>query len=86
MQVNSSKLFIEINRLEFKFVVVQSLENDNFELIYKKNILLQGFTNNKISDFNLVHNLFQKNIYSIEQKLNLTFKEATVIINNFDFL
>ena len=36
MQVNSSKLFIEINRLEFKFVVVQSLENDNFELIYKK--------------------------------------------------
>ena len=26
-----------------------------------------------------------KNIYSIEQKLNLTFKEATVIINNRTF-
>ena len=39
---------------------------------------------NRITDFNLVLNIIKENIYTIEQKLNFTFKETILILNNFD--
>ena len=47
---------------------------------------MEGISNNKISDFEKLNNLFKKNIYLIEKKLNFTFKEAIIIIDNFEYL
>ena len=54
MQVKSPTLFIEINNLEFVFIVIDNLENNEHKLLYKNSVPLEGMENNKISDFNLV--------------------------------
>ena len=51
---------------------------------YIKTIPIQGINEKQISDFQLINDLFKKNIYSIEQKLNFTFKEVVLLIDNFD--
>ena len=84
MEINSPKLFIEINNLEYIFVVGDDDEQKNFKLIYKCIVPINGFENYKIIDFDLVFNTIKKNIYIIEQKLNFTFKDVILIINNFN--
>jgi cell division protein FtsA len=84
MDIYSPKLFIEINNSEYIFSVGDENEQDNFKLIYNYIVPIQGIENNSIVDFNLVLNIIKKNIYTIEQKLNYTFKETILIINNFD--
>ena len=84
MDIKSPKLFIEINNFETIFVVLENLENNDIKVIYKDKIINEGISNNKIFDFDLIVNNFKKNIYLIEQKLNFTFKEAVIMIDNFD--
>jgi len=84
MSIYSPKLFIEINNSEYIFVVGDKRDNEDFKLIYKCFVPIQGIKNNKIIDYNLVYSTIKKNIYIIEEKLNFTFKETVLIINNFN--
>ena len=86
MQQNSPQLFIEISNLEIVFIVGKNNKNHEFELIYSNNIKVTDARENEIFDFDWIYNSVKENIYLIEQKLNFTFKEVTLIIdmlNNF---
>ena len=85
MKFNSLKLYIEIGLVEFNFIVTDETENDTLKIVHKNSSNIKGISKNKISDFDLVFNEMKNNIYSIEQKLNFIFKEANVIINNFEY-
>jgi cell division protein FtsA len=85
MEIHSPTLFIEINNSEYIFTVGDANDQENFKLIYKSNIPIQGIKNFRVIDFNLVLNIIKNNILIIEQKLNFTFKETVLILNNFNF-
>ena len=84
MEIYSPKLYIEINNSEYIFAVSDENEDKNFKIIYKSIDPLQGIQKNRITDFDLVVDTIKKNIYIIEKKLNFTFKETFLIINNFN--
>ncbi len=84
MQINSPSLFIEINKFEFIFAVIDNKENDTSNVLEIISTPIQGFNDSKISDLDLVQKIFKKNIYLIEQKFNIVFKEATIIISNLN--
>ncbi len=84
MEINSPKLFVEINNFEYIFGVGDNDKNNEFKIIYKESINLQGISNNRIVDFDLIYNIIKKNIFLIEQKLNFTFKDAVLILDNFN--
>ena len=84
MQQNSPQLFIEISNLEIVFIVGKNNEKYEFELIYSNNIKVNDAREKEIFDFDSIHNLVKENIYLIEQKLNFTFKEVTLIIDMLD--
>ena len=75
MKLSSPTLFVEINNENFIFLAFDISENNKFELLQKNSIPIQGIYEKKISNFQLVIDLFKKNIYSIEKELNFTFKE-----------
>ena len=76
-------LYLEINELNFIFSVGVNNEQNKFEIIYSLNVPIDGFENKKITDFEKVFNIFKENIYIIEQKINYTFKEIVLILENF---
>ncbi len=84
MQINPLNLFIEINNSEFVFVVVESVDDNNSKIIFIENIPIQGIKDNKIYDYNLILTIFKEKIYLLEKKLNFIFKNAVIIIDNFD--
>ena len=84
MEINSPKLFVEINNFEYIFGVGDNDKNNEFKIIYKESIDLQGISNNRIVDFDLIYNIIKKNIFLIEQKLNFTFKDVVLILDNFN--
>ena len=84
MNISFQKLLIEINNNQFIFAVIGINESGNFKLIHKNLVPIEGFGNKKIFDIDLVYSLFKKNIYLLEQKLNITFKEAVIILDNFN--
>ena len=85
MKYNSPVLFIEINDLEFSFIVGDNIE-DNFKIIFTVSSPLQGIHDNKITNLDLVCNTLKNNILEIEKKVNFVFKEAILVINNFNFI
>ena len=85
MSNNFPSLFIEINKSEYIFTVGEDNEQNNLKVIYKCIVPIQGIQNYKITDLSLVIADIKKNIYLIEQKLNHTFKETILIINNFNY-
>ena len=84
MEFFSPILFIEINKSDFTFTVGDENDQKNFKLIYKSVLPLQGIENYQITNFDLTFKTIKKNIYLIEEKLNLTFKESIIILNNFN--
>ncbi len=84
MKVNSLNLFIEINNFEFVFVVFESADDNYWKLIFKEKVPIQGIKDNKIIDQTLVLKILRDKIYSLEQNLNFIFKDAVIIIDNFD--
>ena len=83
MNINSPTLFIEINNYQFNFVVSDVDENNNFRIILKDQTPIQGIEGKMITDFKLVHQAIKKGVYLIEQKLNFTFKDVILILDNF---
>lgn len=84
MRNNPSILIIEINKNDFIFICGKSDENFNFELIQEVKVPLNGIEKNKIKDFQLVRKIIKENIIDIEKKINFSFKDIILIINNFN--
>ncbi len=84
MKINSPTLFLEINKYECNFIATKILENDEFKILYESQIPSQGFSENNISNPDLVNDLFQENILLLEKKLNLVFKEVVIILDFFE--
>ena len=79
-----STLFIEIDNFDF-FFVVASFENESqFKLLFRNSVPIEGIHNGQITDIKSILNIFKKNIYTIEQKLNLVFKEVVLVVSNSD--
>jgi len=85
MTINPLNLFIEINNLNFIFVVVERVDDNYSKIILKENIPIQGIEDNKITDYNLIFKIFKEKIYSLEQNLNFVFKEVIIILDNFNY-
>ncbi len=83
MHANSPRLFIEINKSDFIFSVCDNFKEQNSKLIIKYKAPIKGISSNQITDPNLVSAVLKENIYIIEKKIGHTFKEATLIIDNF---
>ena len=84
MKNSSIELYLEINNLSFIFLVGDSDEYNQFKIIFKLELPLQGIENNRITDLEKVSDIIKKNIYIIEQKLNHTFKNIVLILENFE--
>lgn len=84
MKSLSLTLYLEINDLNYIFYVGQSDEQNNFKIVYEKEIPLKGIDENRINDLEKVFNIINENIYLIEQKLNYLFKEIVLILDNFN--
>ena len=84
MKNSTLTLFIEIDNYNLTFFVCESDIQNYFKIIFKSEIQLDGNKNIVISDFNEIFSVIKKNIYAIEQKLNFTFKEVVLILENFN--
>ena len=84
MKISSLTLYLEINNTKFNFFVLENEENNISKIIYESNTPLIGIQNNRISDLEKSFELIKQNIYFIEQKLNYTFKDIVVILENFN--
>ena len=84
MKIYSPNLFIEINNFEYIFSVGEEDEQGDFKLIYKLVESIQGIESCRITNLDLVFKAIKKNVYLIEQKLNFTFKDIILIVNNFN--
>ena len=81
---NSPKLFICIGNLEISIIIGFIDEKNNFEILEKLFLPIEGIIENKISDLDKFTNLIKKNILLIEQKVNYTFKDIILILDNFE--
>ena len=83
MQLNSPILYIEINQSNFIFLVGENDEKNNFKSIYRLEDSIKGINDNRISNYDEILNVIKQNLYSIEQKLDHTFTEVVLILENF---
>jgi len=84
MKISSLTLYLEINNSKFIFFVLESDENNNSKIIHESSTPLIGIQNNRISDLEKSFELIKQNIYLIEKKLNHTFKDIVVILENLN--
>ena len=84
MKNSSLSLYLEINDLSYIFFVGKNDDNNNFKIIYKLELLLEGISNNRIYNLDEVTAVIKKSVYIIEQKLNHVFKEIVLILENYE--
>ena len=84
MQTDIPTLFIEINDLNYIFVVGKYDENQNLKIIEKIITPNEGIEKNKFTNIDLAEKLIKKNIQNLEDKINYIFKEVTIIIDTFE--
>ena len=84
MENDSPILFIELNKSEIIFIVSKKSDSENYEVLFKDRITNQNTINFTLIDYNLIHDTLKKKIYLIEQKLNFTFKEVVVSLQDID--
>tara|TARA_B100001057_G_scaffold139407_1_gene139058 strand:- start:2180 stop:3376 length:1197 start_codon:yes stop_codon:yes gene_type:complete len=84
MNKSDFTFYIEINEFDYIFYIGENDEEKNFKILYEYKVPLNGIQNSRISDANIVLNTIKKNIYFIEHKLNYTFKEVVIILDNFN--
>ena len=80
---NSPKLFISIGDLEISLITGYDDQN-SFKLLEKLILPIDGIYKNKISDIDKIGNLIRRNILIIEQKVNYTFKDIIIILDNLE--
>jgi len=84
MNKDSLILFLEINNLNYIFFVGKNDEENNFQIIFKQEVPLAGIEDDKISSLEKVFSTIKQNLYLIEQKLEHTFNEIVLILDNFN--
>ena len=84
MKDNSFTLFLEINNSHYIYSVGASDENNNFKIVFKLETPIIGIEKKRITNFDIAFDSIKKNIFLLEQKFNYTFKEVTLILENFD--
>ncbi len=77
-------LYLFINNYKFTFIVGKTLDHNEHKIIFELDILASGIKNNRIIDFEEALKLIKENLYLIEKKINFTFKEIVLILENFD--
>ena len=77
------KLYIEINDSNYIFFVGEMNEHNNFKIIHKSEVHIEKIEKNTTLNLKKNFNLIKENIYIIEQKLNFTFNELVLILDNF---
>ena len=78
------KLFISIGNKEIIIITGSSDDQNSFELLEKFILPIDGISQNRISDLEKITNLIKRNILIIEQKLNHTFKDIILILDNLE--
>ena len=81
---NLPKLFISIGDLEISLIVGHHNNQNSLELLEKLTLPIDGIIENRIADLDNITNNIKKNIFVIEQKVNYTFKDIIIILNNLD--
>ncbi len=81
---NLPKLFMSIGEFEISLIVGHNNNQNSFELLEKLIFPIDGISKNKITDLDKIKNLIKKNILTIEKKINYTFKDIIIILNNFE--
>ena len=84
MSFKSLEFFLEIDEYKFYYTIVEYDSNGNFEIVLRHSSLNPGIVKGKIQDFDLVSKNIKENIYSIEKKLNFTFKDVILILSKFE--
>ena len=84
MENSSKTLYLEISNFKYAFFVGENNGENNLRIIYEQEIPIQGLDENRISDFEKSFTIIKENIYIIEEKLNFTFKEIVLILENFN--
>ncbi len=77
-------LYLEIGKTNFTFFAGETDKHNNFKIIYKLNVPVEIMKENRFSDYEKAFTTIKENIYLVEQKLNYTFKEIIVLLNNFN--
>lgn len=80
----SPKLYLEINNSNLIFFVIEDDYQNDFKISYKLTTPLIGLLDNRITDLEKIFNCVKENIYKIEKKVNFTFKELVLILENFN--
>ena len=80
----SPKLYLEINNSNLIFFVIEDDYQNDFKISYKLTTPLIGLLDNRITDLEKIFNCVKENIYTIEKKVNFTFKELVLILENFN--
>ena len=80
----SFHLFINFNEEEIFILVGNFDQENNFKIIEKIELPIIGVNRNKISYLEKISEILKNNILAIEQKINFTFKDLIIILNNFD--
>ena len=81
---NSPKLFIIIGDTEISLITGYIGAQNNFKLLEKLILPVDYINGRKITDLDKSTNLIKRNIISIEQKMNYTFKDIILILNNLE--
>ena len=81
---NLPKLFISIGDLEISLIAGHHNNQNSLELLEKLTLPIDGISENRIADLDNITNNIKKNIFAIEQKVNYTFKDIIIILNNLD--
>jgi len=81
---NLPKLFISVGNLEISLIAGHNNDQNSFEILEKLILPISGINENKIADLDKITNNIKKNILIIEQKVNYTFKDIILILNNLD--
>ncbi len=84
MKNSSLTLYLEVSNSNYIFFVGENDQQNNTKIIYKLKAPMKSFEDIKISDFEEVLKVIKQNIYLIEQKINYTFKEIVLILENFN--
>ena len=84
MDLNSYNLFVEINDLNYIFIVGKFDDNQNFNIFHKTIVSNNEIKENELINVEAAYLTVKKNIQEIEKKLDYIFKEATIIIDNFN--
>ena len=80
---NLPKLFISIEDTEIYLIAGYNNDQNSFELLEKLILPIYSISNNSITDLDKIVKIIKKNVLIIEQKVNFTFKDIIIILNNF---